>query len=270
MDLSLSVRILCHQILRRLQWMSQRKEFATEYCRNEQEFPKLLFRHTSVLIRDPARAEADLQYGKITNLRLAAAALDRLLVPSQKLLAFWPCIGNPTRAKGYQPGLELCKGKLMASIGGGLCQLTNLLYWMALHLDLEIVERHRHSYDLFPDKDRKIPFAVGATVFYNYRDLQIRNTLAQPIMLRLGIDAEELWGEFWGKDALDFCAHIYERDHRFFRQGNQTFRENRVWRTILDVNGALLRDEEVAHNVCKVLYPVVMDQMQDVGVCAEE
>ena len=40
---------------------------------------------------------------------------------------------------------------------------------MTLHTPLQVTERYRHSYDVFPDADRKLPFGSGATCAYNYR-----------------------------------------------------------------------------------------------------
>jgi hypothetical protein len=57
------------------------------------------------------------------------------------------------------------------AIGGGLCQLSGLLYQAALEAGLEIVERHGHS--------RVVPGSsaeqdLDATVFWNYVDLRFR------------------------------------------------------------------------------------------------
>jgi len=40
---------------------------------------------------------------------------------------------------------------------------------------LAVTERWRHNYDVFPDSDRTQPFGSGATVAFNYIDLQITN-----------------------------------------------------------------------------------------------
>lgn len=59
----------------------------------------------------------------------------------------------------------------MPAIGGGICQLTNALYDLALKAGAEIVERHPHS--------RIVPGSMGttdrdATVAWNYIDLRFR------------------------------------------------------------------------------------------------
>ena len=51
--------------------------------------------------------------------------------------------------------------KYKMSLGGGLCQLSNLIYWMTLHTPLTITERYRHSYDVFPDSNRTQSFGSG-------------------------------------------------------------------------------------------------------------
>ena len=65
-------------------------------------------------------------------------------------------------------------GSFQTGIGGGLCQLSNLIYWMTLHTPLTVTERYRHSFDVFPDSRRTQPFGSGATCSYNYLDLQIK------------------------------------------------------------------------------------------------
>ena len=68
-------------------------------------------------------------------------------------MSYWYLIGKPTAGKGYLPGMILRNGGYLAATGGGLCQLSNLIYWMTLHTPLTVVERHRHGYDVFPRRE---------------------------------------------------------------------------------------------------------------------
>jgi vancomycin resistance protein YoaR len=133
-------------------------------------------------------AERRLEAGKVQNLRLAAAALDGLVIPAGEVFSFWRHVGPPTARRGFVEGRMLQQGCMVASVGGGLCQLSNSLYEAALEAGCEIVERHRHS--------RRVPgsqAALGrdATVAWNYVDLRFRPRVA----MRLGvvIDEESLW-----------------------------------------------------------------------------
>jgi hypothetical protein len=127
-------------------------------------------------------AEHDLTAGKIHNLRLAARALDGIEVPAGAVFSFWRQIGRAVRRRGFVAGRELREGCLVASTGGGLCQLSNGLYEAALAAGFEIVERHAHS-RLVPGS--RAAAGHDATVFWNYVDLRFRSRAAFRIEARL-------------------------------------------------------------------------------------
>lgn len=81
------------------------------------------------------------------------------------VFSFTRSVGPSTRSRGYLPALEFRDGQTVTAVGGGLCQLANLIVLLGIEAGLEIVERHRHSLDLFPDAERTAPFGCGATVF---------------------------------------------------------------------------------------------------------
>src|SRR5882724_1275327 len=125
----------------------------------------------SPLYANEAAAEQPLQAGKVQNLRVAARYLDGLVIPAGELFSFWAQVPRPTRRLGFVRGRELREGCVIASVGGGLCQLSNALYDAALTAGCEIVERHAHS--------RRLPGSMAAlgrdaTIFWNYVDLRFR------------------------------------------------------------------------------------------------
>jgi hypothetical protein len=134
-----------------------------------------------------ASAEFALQAGKIQNLRVAARSLHGLMLRRGELFSFWANVPRPTKRQGFTEGRELREGCVIPSIGGGLCQLSNALYDLALRTGCEIVERHAHS--------RQLPgsqAAAGrdATVFWNYVDLRFRAPCE--MQLAVSIEAREL------------------------------------------------------------------------------
>ena len=120
--------------------------------------------------------------GKVHNLRRAIRHLDGIEVPAGSLFSFWRQIGRTTKRRGFVKGRELREGCLIASIGGGLCQLSNALYEAALAAGFEIVERHAHS-RVVPGSRASI--GRDATVFWNYVDLRFRSRHAFRIEARL-------------------------------------------------------------------------------------
>lgn len=127
--------------------------------------------HRSKLRTALSATEYGLQSGKIQNLRIAVRALNGVSVPAGEVLSFWRQVGPPWRTRGFVAGRELQQGCIVPGIGGGLCQLSNALYDLALRADLEIVERHPHT--------RPVPGSAAevgrdATVAWNHIDLRLR------------------------------------------------------------------------------------------------
>ena len=145
--------------------------------------PHVMFAHRTPLLRQLRNVDMWLQHNKVRNLRIASRKVSGVIVMPGETFSFWRLIGNPTRRKGYVEGMVLFCGQVRTGVGGGLCQLSNLIYWMTLHSPLTVTERHRHSYDVFPDSGRTQPFGTGATCAYNYLDLQIENRTPHPWQL---------------------------------------------------------------------------------------
>lgn len=124
--------------------------------------------------------------GKVHNIRLALRAIDGIEVAAGETFSFWKQVGRPSRVRGFVKGRELREGCLIASPGGGLCQLSNALYEAALGAGFEIVERHAHS-RLVPGS--RAALGRDATVFWNYVDLRFRAAQAFRIEARLTSDA---------------------------------------------------------------------------------
>jgi hypothetical protein len=133
--------------------------------------------HRLYSVTDPREREQEL--GKVHNLRVAAAAIEGIVLKPGETFSFWLAAGRPSRRRGYVVGREMREGCLIPSVGGGICQLTNALSRVAHAAGLDIVERHSHTSHppgFFIDN------ATDATVFWNYVDLRFR----APIPIRLG------------------------------------------------------------------------------------
>lgn len=157
--------------------------FAKE--RSVYQLPHVIKRHQSLLRRKLGASDPKLQENKITNLRIALQSMNGIVIKPGETFSFWHLIGKPTTRKGYIEGLLLSQGEVKTGIGGGLCQLANLLFWLALHTPLEIKERHHHSFDPFPDEHRVLPFGSGASVFFNYIDLRFYNPTHHPFQFQV-------------------------------------------------------------------------------------
>jgi len=240
---------------RKLRWIIYHSTYARQNSNGLGSDAPTLITHKSLLLRPLKDVEIYLQHNKITNLRLAVEKLNGTVIKPGKTFSIWKQVGRPSKRKGYLEGLVLHNGKILKGVGGGLCQLGNLLFWMALHTDLNVTERWRHSFDVFPDINRKIPFGCGATLSYNYIDLQLTTNTDMTFQLFLWLDDEYLNGRIVCDKSINYSFQVIETDHLIKQQwwGGYT-RHNRIWKHKLDKLDNLITKELVAENHAIMMY----------------
>lgn len=216
-------------------------------------FDCIIARHSSPLFRKLSGSSPVLHINKIENLKISIRALQGIIIPPNKTFSFWSIVGATNEKKGYVKGMLLSDGKILEGVGGGLCQLSNLLYWLFLHSPVEIIERKHHSRDVFPDNGRSIPFGSGATIFYNLIDLKIKNTSKYPIQLKLVLSDTQLKGQILSTNFVNEKYHLKEKNHYFIQTPKGVYRYNEIWRETL-VGGKFLKEEKVVTNCALVMY----------------
>lgn len=244
---------------RRFAWLFSRTRFSK--VDRSVNFSNVWIDHKSILLRKLKDVDMHLQYNKITNLKLAVAKLDAVVIKPGETFSVWRLVGRPCKRKGYKEGVMIHNGKVGSGIGGGLCQLGNLLYWMALHTDLTIKERWRHSFDVFPDAGRTIPFACGATLSYNYIDLQLQNNTDHAFQIKLWVDDEYLNGRITCETPLYSKYEVYETDHRFELQwwGGYT-RHNCIWKRVTNLSTGEETTELITENNAIMMYNPMLER----------
>ena len=121
---------------------------------------------------------------KLQNLRRGASLVDGIVLQPGQAFSFWHCIGQASRENGFVEGRNIIQGRLQRELGGGLCQLSSLLYHLALLGGLHIMEWHPHSIDLYREEDRFAPLGADATVVWGVKDLRWSNPFPFAIQLR--------------------------------------------------------------------------------------
>jgi vancomycin resistance protein VanW len=242
-----------YTLKRRIRWMKDAGSFAR--CDPSARLDHVVFRHRTMMLRPLRDVEMYLQHNKITNLRLAIEPINGVVIRPGESFSVWRMVGRPTAKRGFLEGLVLHNGRIEKGIGGGLCQLGNLLYWMALHSPLTVTERYRHGFDVFPDINRKIPFACGATLAYNYIDLQLRNETDVSFRIDLWLDDEYLNGELRSDKPPEFRFEVYETDHLIKMQpwGGYT-RHNRIWQRRTSLIDGMMSERLVTENHAIMMY----------------
>lgn len=244
---------LYFRIKRYIYWYFSKTNFAKEL---KKPLPIEVFAHKTPLRRKLKDVEMRLQENKIVNLKIATKKLNGLIVYPGQIFSFWRQIGNPTRQKGYLKGLVLHNGKAISGIGGGLCQLSNLIFWITLHTPLTVIERWRHSYDVFPDVKRNQPFGSGATCAYPNIDLQIKNNTKQKFQLYFEVTDKYLIGRWFSDKQINFKYKIIEKEHII---KNELFggysRNNKIYREIFEKStNKKVGEEFITENHALMMY----------------
>ena len=140
--------------------------------------------------------------GKLHNLRRAAKILGGITIPPGKIFSFWHLVGEPSARNGFQLGRAIRGDVLGADIGGGLCQISGLIYELGLRAGLAIVERHAHTQDLYTNESRFTPLGLDATIVWGFKDLRLRNDFSQAVTLVFELTPDEIRGTVLAPQAF--------------------------------------------------------------------
>lgn len=234
---------------------------------SDKEMPVIIKGHFSVIKRRLAGVDMRLQENKAVNLSIAAKRLNGLTIRPGEIFSFWRLVGNPTKSRGFVPGLTISGGRLGSAAGGGLCQMANLIHWLVLNSPLETVELHHHSDALFPDDGRRVPFGTGTSVFYKNVDYRFKNVTDSPVQIRVWIRDGVLYGELRGTSRPPCRYLVREEGHCFVKESDGFYRCSRVYRDKIDrKSGEVISTELILCNHSKVMYDFSLIPKEEISV----
>lgn len=242
-------------VLRHVKNLPGRERFAHRY--EKERLPVVVSRQVSHMIKAGPGIDPRLQRNKAANIRLACSKMNGLIIAPGETFSFWNRVGKTSRRNGFSEGRVLVNGKLVAGIGGGLCNLANTINRLVLHSPLTITELHHHSDALAPDPDGKhVPYGAGTSVNYNFLDYRFRNDTVQPVQLCLWCEGEDLYAELRTVKDFPHTYRLTEEDHHFHREADgKYYRLSRIFRETLDrATGETVRKELVWDNRSEVLF----------------
>ncbi|WP_156509955.1 VanW family protein [Rossellomorea aquimaris] len=244
---------------RYIQWQTSKETFAKVKEKVLQR--NVIFTHRTPLFRKLKDVDMWYQQNKVINLKIAVKELDGLTIKPGETFSYWKTLGNTTKRKGYVDGMVLYYGSFKPGIGGGLCQLSNLIYWMTIHTPLTVTERHRHSYDVFPDSNRRQPFGSGATCAYNYLDLQIKNETDSTYQLHVYLTDQQLVGEWRASSPSLYTYEVYEKEHRISHEfWGGYLRHNQIYRKVYNRERVEIDDQFITENHALMMYEPLLEQ----------
>ncbi|SHI64727.1 VanW family protein [Parasporobacterium paucivorans] len=112
------------------------------------------------------------------NIKNAARLINATVVYPGETFSANAAMSPFTTGNGYYPAGSYENGRVVDSIGGGVCQVSTTLYNAVLRAELEVVERSNHSMSV-----GYVPLAADAAIAGTWKDLKFRNNTDTPIYI---------------------------------------------------------------------------------------
>lgn len=241
--------------------------FSNEHFARHKEnepLPVVVSTHSNALIKRGPGINPALQEGKAENIRLACSKINGLVINSGETFSFWLLVGKTTKRNGFSEGRVIQNGKLIAGIGGGLCNLANSIHRLVLHSPLTVTEIHHHSDALAPDpKSGRVPYSAGTSVNYNFIDYRFRNDTSQAVQLLTWCDDDNLYAELRTTAEFPTSYEIVEEDHHFHLSNNgKYYRISKIYRETKEkASGRVLAKDLIWDNRSEVMFdPALIPQ----------
>ena len=204
--------------------------------REKERLPVVVFSTGGNMIKRGPGIDERLQHNKADNIRLACSKIDGLVLEPGETFSFWRQVGKTSKRNGFSEGRVLINGRLVAGVGGGLCNLANTLNLLALHSPLTITEMHHDSDALAPDPGNKhVPYSAGTSVNYNFIDLRFRNDTDRPIQICTWCEGDNLNAALCTTEEFPYTYRLTEENHHFHQEDDgRFFRNSLIYRETID------------------------------------
>ena len=116
--------------------------------------------------------------GRIQNIKNGAGKLDGVVLMPNEVVSCYEVLQPFTGENGYDIAATYVQGRVVESMGGGVCQLSTTLYNACLFAELEVVERSAHSMTV-----GYIPLSRDAAIAGEDKDLKIKNNTDAPVYI---------------------------------------------------------------------------------------
>lgn len=132
---------------------------------------------------------------RVKNIHLLGDSLDGKLVPPGETFSFNGTIGERTAAKGYKEANAIVNGKLVPSLGGGICQVATTLFNTIYESGMPVIERRNHSFYI-----SSYPKGRDAAVSWGGPDLKFKNDTAQWMLISVSYTSSSVTVSLYGTD----------------------------------------------------------------------
>lgn len=135
---------------------------------------------------------------RVTNLEIAANRCNNTVLYPGDEFSYNKALGHRTTANGYKMGNSFAGGKVVQTIGGGICQVSSTLYNAVLRAGLTITDRTAHGMYV-----QYVPQSTDATVVDNAIDFKFRNDRKYPVKIVTTCENGVMTASIYGIKEVD-------------------------------------------------------------------
>lgn len=196
------------------------------------------------------------QENKVHNLKVVSRTMSQILIYPGETFSF--CYLSK-HARKYKDGLILINDSIVPSKGGGICHLSNLLYYVFLMSPLTIVERHGHKIKSFPNPDLDSLDGVDATVSSGWLDLKVRNDTDFLYQVVIDFDSDYMYVALLSDHEKDTNSVIQNENFQYFRKDGKIFERVSVVKLVEDLGGNVISKKKLYDELVQIDYELPDD-----------
>lgn len=200
----------------------------------------------SLMVNKDSGYDIVYQKNKVDNLKILSKTMNHILIFPGEVFSFCYLARNSKKYGEYKDGLVLVDDKIVPQKGGGICQLSNLLYHLFLLSPLTVIERHSHNVKSFSNPDKDAIDGIDATISHGWLDLKVKNETDKVFQIDINFDDDYIYGKLLVDKELKEVYEIKNEDKKYFKQDGRVFLTTSVVRIVKDkVTNKKLRKEKL-------------------------
>lgn len=138
---------------------------------------------------------------RTVNLTTAASTINGTLIKPGEVFSLNGILGERTAAKGYREAGMILNGRLVKATGGGVSQISTVIYNLAWFSGVALTEHQAHSFYI-----SRYPAGREATVNWPTIDNKWTNTTPYGMLVQMWVSGSQVHGRMWSTKVYDVEA----------------------------------------------------------------
>lgn len=115
---------------------------------------------------------------RAVNVELSASRINGMVIEPGDTFSYSSSVGTRTIANGYVEAPSFAGGRVVSSVGGGICQTSSTLYAAMLLAGIPATQHYLHSLPV-----DYVPRGLDAAIVEGCKDLRFQNNFEYPIVI---------------------------------------------------------------------------------------